>query len=102
MFWDYLELCRLFFRTQFFTKSTLVCLQIEAELAFSRYIDLVLESGYEKRLLQDVHEVKTSYERLLQKEKNKVQKLEEDKQRMRESFEQRVNQGVDAETRKKT
>ena len=80
------------------------------ELAASRYIDLVLESGYEKRLLQDVHKVKISYEqllekekikvkisyeRLLEKEKIKVQKLEEDKQQLLNSFEERVKQGVD-------
>lgn len=61
-----------------------------------RYIDLALESSYEKRLLQDVHEVKTSYERLLEKEKEKVQKLVEDKQQLLNSFEERVKQGVDA------
>lgn len=65
------------------------------ELASSRYIDLVLESGYEKRLLQDVHKVKISYEQLLEKEKIKVQKLEEDKQQLLNSFEERVKQGVD-------
>ena len=102
--------CRLFLEHKFSQKSTLFCLQIEAELAFSRYIDLVLESGYEKRLLLDVHEVKTSYERLLEKENIKVQKLEEDKQKLVEdkqkleedklqmvkTFEERVKQGVDA------
>lgn len=92
----YRTVCRLFLEHKFSQKSTLFCLQIEVELAVQRYIDLALESSYEKRLLQDVHEVKTSYERLLEKEKEKVQKLVEDKQLLLNSFEERVKQGVDA------
>ena len=65
------------------------------ELAASRYIDLVLESGYEQLLEKEKIKVKISYERLLEKEKIKVQKLEEDKQQLLNSFEERVKQGVD-------